>query len=81
MGHDTVCEHLLTFLKNVSKLLPDYMASHPQCSMMMIMMIMTTIMMMMMMTVTVDGHNRNPISSARVFSCTIPNYYYFFHCN
>lgn len=80
MGHDTVCEHLLTFLKNVSKLLPDYMASHPQCLMMM--MIMTTIIMMMMMTVTVDGHNRNPISSAWVFSCTIPNYYYyFFHWN
>ena len=72
-------EHVLMFLKNVSNLLPDYMASHPKCSMMMMMM---TMMIMIMRTVTVGGHNRNLISSAWVFSCTIPNHYYiFFHSN
>ena len=76
MGHDTVCEHLHKFLKNVSNLPPDYMASHPKCSMMTM-----TMMIMIMRTVTVDGHNRNPISSAWVFSCTIPNCHFFFHWN
>jgi len=71
MGHDTACEYLLMFLKNVSNLLPEYMASHPKCLMMMTIMIMRT--------VTVDGHNRNPIGSAWVLSCTIPNYYYYYY--
>jgi len=64
-----MCEHLLMFLIYVSKLLPDYMASHPICSMMMMMRTMT---IMIMRAVTVNGHNRNLTSSAQVFSCTIP---------
>ena len=78
MGHDTMCEHLLMFLIYVSKLLPDYMASHPICSMMMMMRTMT---IMIMRAVTVNGHNRNLTSSAQVFSCTIPNCHFFFHRN